>query len=56
MFPYHSSEPEDLELLEGDIVGVTVLREDGWAIGEPVNDTRRQPGRDLLPSNFVCLL
>ena len=55
MFPYHASELEDLELLKGDVVGVTALREDGWAIGEPVNETRRQPGRHLLPSNFVCL-
>ena len=55
MFPYHASELEDLELLKGDIVGVTALREDGWAIGEPVNETRRQLGRYLLPSNFVCL-
>ena len=46
---------EDLELLKGDIVGVAALREDGWAIGEPVNETRRQLGRYLFPSKLVCL-
>ncbi|KAI1783199.1 hypothetical protein LXA43DRAFT_1067888 [Ganoderma leucocontextum] len=51
--PYHASEPGDLELLEGDIVGVTALREDGWASGEPVDEARRQLGRYLLPSNFA---
>ncbi len=55
MFPYHASEPEYLELLKGDIIGVIELREDGWAIGEPVNETRRQSGRYLLPSNLMCL-
>ncbi|PIL33656.1 hypothetical protein GSI_04279 [Ganoderma sinense ZZ0214-1] len=56
MFPYLATKSEDLELLEDDIVGVTALREDGWVIGEPVDATRRQPGKFLLPSNFVCLL
>ena len=55
IYPYHTSEPEDLELLEGDIVAITTLREDGWASGEHVEEARRQPGRHLLPSNFACL-
>ncbi|KAM5537981.1 hypothetical protein V8D89_008457 [Ganoderma adspersum] len=53
---YRASEPENLELLEGDIIGVTRMRNDGWVIGESVNEERRQPGRYLLPPTAVCLL
>lgn len=53
---YHASGSEDLELLKGDIVAVTMMRKDGWAIGEPVDKARRQPGKHLLSSKFVCLL
>ena len=51
---YHASEPENLELLEGDIVGVTKMRNDGWLTGEPLNEERRQPGRYLVPPAVVC--
>ncbi|PIL33664.1 hypothetical protein GSI_04287 [Ganoderma sinense ZZ0214-1] len=56
IFPFHPSEPQDLELLEGDIVGVARIRKDGWAIGEPIDEARRQPRKYLFPSNFVCVL
>ena len=53
---YHASEPENLELVEGDIVGVTRMRNDGWLTGEPLNEERQQPGRYLVPPTVVCVL
>jgi len=44
---------EDLEFQAGDIFYVTATPDDGWWVGEHLNPTRRQPGRRLLPSNFV---
>ena len=46
---------EEFDFQEGDIIAVTATPEDGWWSGELLDETRRQPGRHIFPSNFVCL-
>lgn len=39
----------------GDIIAVTATPDDGWWSGELLDETRRRPGRNVFPSNFVAM-
>ncbi|RDX43395.1 hypothetical protein OH76DRAFT_1361231 [Lentinus brumalis] len=55
MYNYRATIEEEFDFQEGDIIAVTATPEDGWWSGELLDETRRQPGRHIFPSNFVCL-
>nr|VWP02509.1 N/A [Ganoderma boninense] len=55
MYNYRATIDEEFDFQEGDIIAVTATPEDGWWSGELLDETRRQPGRHIFPSNFVCL-
>lgn len=39
----------------GDIIAVTATPDDGWWSGELLDETRRRPGQNTFPSNFVTM-
>ncbi|KAL1945469.1 hypothetical protein VTO73DRAFT_2320 [Trametes versicolor] len=55
MYNYRATIDEEFDFQEGDIIAVTATPEDGWWSGELLDETRRQPGKHIFPSNFVCL-
>ena len=55
MYNYRATIEEEFDFQEGDIIAVTATPEDGWWSGELLDEQRRQPGRHVFPSNFVCL-
>ena len=55
MYNYRATIEEEFDFQEGDIIAVTATPEDGWWSGELLDETRRQPGKHIFPSNFVCL-
>ncbi|KAH9935203.1 uncharacterized protein BXZ73DRAFT_89541 [Epithele typhae] len=55
MYNYRATIEEEFDFQEGDIIAVTATPEDGWWSGELLDEGRRQPGRHIFPSNFVCL-
>ncbi|KZT55674.1 hypothetical protein CALCODRAFT_498269 [Calocera cornea HHB12733] len=55
LYDYQASIPEEFDFQTGDIIAVTDTPEDGWWSGELLDEERRQGGRHIFPSNFVCL-
>ena len=55
LYDYTASIEEEFDFQAGDIIAVTSTPEDGWWSGELLDEARRQPGRHVFPSNFVCL-
>ena len=55
LYDYTASIEEEFDFQSGDIIAVTATPEDGWWSGELLDEARRQPGRHVFPSNFVCL-
>lgn len=56
LYDYHASTDQEFDFQAGDIIAVTETPEDGWWSGELLDEARRQRGRTVFPSNFVCLL
>ena len=52
---YEAQSEKEFDFQAGDIIAVTATPEDGWWFGELLDEQRRQPGRHVFPSNFVCL-
>ncbi|KAK7676487.1 hypothetical protein QCA50_020561 [Cerrena zonata] len=55
LYDYQATIEEEFDFQMGDIIAVTDTPEDGWWSGELLDEARRQPGRTVFPSNFVCL-
>ncbi|TFK44993.1 hypothetical protein BDQ12DRAFT_661624 [Crucibulum laeve] len=55
LYDYTATIDEEFDFQAGDIIAVTSTPEDGWWSGELLDEARRQPGRHVFPSNFVCL-
>ena len=55
LYDYAATVEEEFDFQAGDIIAVTSTPEDGWWTGELLDEARRQPGRNVFPSNFVCL-
>jgi len=55
LYDYTASIEEEFDFQSGDIIAVTSTPEDGWWSGELLDEARRQHGRHVFPSNFVCL-
>ncbi|KAF8963636.1 hypothetical protein BDZ97DRAFT_1919633 [Flammula alnicola] len=55
LYDYTATIEEEFDFQAGDIIAVTATPEDGWWSGELLDENRRQKGRNVFPSNFVCL-
>ncbi|TFK22565.1 hypothetical protein FA15DRAFT_671358 [Coprinopsis marcescibilis] len=55
LYDYVATIDEEFDFQAGDIIAVTSTPEDGWWTGELLDEARRQRGRNVFPSNFVCL-
>lgn len=55
LYDYSATIDEEFDFQAGDIIAVTATPEDGWWSGELLDEARRQKGRHVFPSNFVCL-
>ncbi|KAF8058691.1 SH3 domain-containing protein [Lyophyllum atratum] len=55
LYDYTATIDEEFDFQSGDIIAVTATPEDGWWSGELLDEERRQKGRHVFPSNFVCL-
>ncbi|KIY52049.1 hypothetical protein FISHEDRAFT_36010 [Fistulina hepatica ATCC 64428] len=55
LYDYQATIEEEFDFQAGDIIAVTATPEDGWWSGELLDEDRRQRGRHVFPSNFVCL-
>ncbi|KAH7883368.1 hypothetical protein F5I97DRAFT_233934 [Phlebopus sp. FC_14] len=55
LYDYSATIDEEFDFQAGDIIAVTDTPEDGWWSGELLDEVRRQSGRHVFPSNFVCL-
>ncbi|PFH52204.1 hypothetical protein AMATHDRAFT_46558 [Amanita thiersii Skay4041] len=55
LYDYTATIDEEFDFQAGDIIAVTATPEDGWWSGELLDENRRQKGRHVFPSNFVCL-
>ncbi|KAF9562963.1 hypothetical protein CPC08DRAFT_344923 [Agrocybe pediades] len=55
LYDYTATIEEEFDFQAGDIIAVTATPEDGWWSGELLDEARRQKGRNVFPSNFVCL-
>ncbi|KAG6829654.1 hypothetical protein H0H87_010567 [Tephrocybe sp. NHM501043] len=55
LYDYTATIDEEFDFQTGDIIAVTQTPEDGWWSGELLDEDRRQRGRHVFPSNFVCL-
>ncbi|KAG1851327.1 hypothetical protein DFJ58DRAFT_426484 [Suillus subalutaceus] len=55
LYDYAATIDEEFDFQAGDIIAVTDTPEDGWWSGELLDEIRRQAGRHVFPSNFVCL-
>ncbi|KAG1740843.1 uncharacterized protein EDB91DRAFT_341376 [Suillus paluster] len=55
LYDYAATIDEEFDFQAGDIIAVTDTPEDGWWSGELLDEVRRQAGRHVFPSNFVCL-
>ena len=55
LYDYAATIEEEFDFQSGDIIAVTATPEDGWWSGELLDEARRQRGRNVFPSNFVCL-
>ncbi|TFK65581.1 FCH-domain-containing protein [Pluteus cervinus] len=55
LYDYTATIEEEFDFQAGDVIAVTAAPEDGWWSGELLDENRREPGRHIFPSNFVCL-
>jgi hypothetical protein len=55
LYDYTATIEEEFDFQAGDIIAVLATPDDGWWQGVLLDDSRRQPGRTVFPSNFVCL-
>lgn len=55
LYDYQATIDEEFDFQTGDIIAVTATPDDGWWSGELLDEARRQRGRYIFPSNFVCL-
>jgi len=55
LYDYTATISEEFDFQAGDIIAVTATPDDGWWIGELLDEERRVEGRNVFPSNFVCL-
>lgn len=53
LYDYTATIEEEFDFQAADIIAVTSTPEDGWWTGELLDETRRQKGRNVFPSNFV---
>jgi SH3 domain len=55
LYVYSATIEEEFDFQAGDIIAVTATLDDGWCSGELFDENRRQKGRNVFASNFVCL-
>ncbi|KAF9012600.1 SH3 domain-containing protein [Cyathus striatus] len=55
LYDYTATTPEEFDFQQGDVIAVTETPDDGWWSGELLDEARREEGRNIFPSNFVCL-
>ncbi|PFH52191.1 hypothetical protein AMATHDRAFT_140664 [Amanita thiersii Skay4041] len=55
LYDYKATIDEEFDFQVGDIIAVTATPDDGWWSGELLDEARREPGRHIFPSNYVCL-
>ncbi|KAF8627640.1 hypothetical protein AX15_004334 [Amanita polypyramis BW_CC] len=55
LYDYTATIEEEFDFQAGDIIAVTATPDDGWWSGVLLDEVRRQRGRHVFPSNFVCL-
>ncbi|KAF9029105.1 hypothetical protein BDZ89DRAFT_986209 [Hymenopellis radicata] len=55
LYDYTATIPEEFDFQAGDIIAVTSTPEDGWWTGRLLDEGRVVRGREVFPSNFVCL-
>jgi len=55
LYDYSATIQEEFDFQSGDIIAVTATPDDGWWSGELLDEARREAGRNVFPSNFVCL-
>jgi hypothetical protein len=55
LYDYQATIPQEFDFQAGDIIAVTDTPDDGWWSGELLDEARRVEGRNVFPSNFVCL-
>ena len=55
LYDYNATIDEEFDFQAGDIIAVTSTPEDGWWTGHLLDEQRIIPGKNVFPSNFVCL-
>ena len=55
MYDYTATIDEEFDFQAGDVIAVTATPDDGWWSGELLDEERREEGRRIFPSNFVCM-
>ncbi|KAF5375504.1 hypothetical protein D9615_009180 [Tricholomella constricta] len=55
LYDYTATIQEEFDFQTGDVIAVTATPDDGWWSGELLDEARREEGRHIFPSNFVCL-
>ncbi|KAG6901402.1 hypothetical protein C0995_012359 [Termitomyces sp. Mi166 len=55
LYDYTATIAEEFDFQAGDVIAVTATPDDGWWSGELLDEARREEGRHIFPSNFVCL-
>ncbi len=55
LYDYTATIDEEFDFQAGDVIAVTATPDDGWWSGELLDEDRREEGRHIFPSNFVCL-
>lgn len=55
LYDYQATIDEEFDFQAGDVIAVTATPDDGWWSGELLDEARREEGRHIFPSNFVCL-
>ncbi|KAK0226696.1 hypothetical protein IW262DRAFT_1267601 [Armillaria fumosa] len=55
LYDYTATIDEEFDFQVGDVIAVTATPDDGWWSGELLDEARREEGRHIFPSNFVCL-
>ncbi|KDR75592.1 hypothetical protein GALMADRAFT_68235 [Galerina marginata CBS 339.88] len=55
LYDYAATIDEEFDFQSGDVIAVTEAPDDGWWSGELLDEARRVEGRNVFPSNFVCL-
>jgi len=55
LYDYSATIDEEFDFQAGDVIAVTATPDDGWWSGELLDEARRVEGKNVFPSNFVCL-